>query len=238
MKVIILSLTNYKEKDCIYNALSEEGYISFQAKGAQDPKGKFVWLNNPLTIVDVEFMEDGRYKHRLVKSASPISSPLTGDYELDYLYSITALAELTNNVLMDDEKGQAFTDLFNAIKALKDKKDCYMVLLIYFAKLLKISGSEMEVDQCVVCGSKEHIATFSFENGGFVCMNCMTADMKREFKKTQMKLIRFIFRCPDFSYIDKSEFALEDKKLVLKRLKEFADNTLGVNLKSLDYLIK
>ena len=238
MKVIILSLTNYKEKDCIYNALSEEGYISFQGKGAQDPKGKFVWLNNPLTIADVEFSEDGRYKHKLLKNAAPVSSPLTGEYELEYLYSIYALAEITQSILMDEEKHLAFNDLLGAIKALKNKKDCYMVVLVYLAKLLKFSGTQVEVDRCVFCGSVHNIATFSFENGGFVCANCMTEDLKRDYKKEQMKLLRFIFKAPDFSYIQDDLFTLEDKKLILKKLKEFADDGIGVTLKTLDYLIK
>ena len=67
MKVIILNKANYKEKDCIYDAISENEYFSFQAKRAQDSKSPYVWLNNPLTVADIELFEDGRYKHKLLK---------------------------------------------------------------------------------------------------------------------------------------------------------------------------
>lgn len=238
MKVIILSVSKYKEKDCIYNALSEEGLVSFQAKGAQDPKSKFIWLNNPLTIADVEFLEDGRYKHKLVKAAMPVLFALSSDYDYDYICAVNALVDLSNNVLLDEEKQLAFKDLLNAIKALKEGKDHHMVILIYLAKLLKYSGVELEVDKCVFCGSKEHMVAFSLENGGFVCTNCIRNDINRDLKVSQMRLIRFIFKSPDFSYIDKVEYDISDKKLILKKLKEFADVSVGACLKSLDELIK
>ena len=237
MKVIILSITKYKEKDCIYNAVSEEGYLSFKAKGAQDSKGKFAWLNNPLTVADVEFNEDGRYKHKLLKSASPLSSPLEADETLEYLYSVYALTELSQNVLLDEEKHLEFKDLLDAIKAIKNGKDYRMVVLIYFAKLLKFSGAQLEVDRCVFCGGTKRIATFSFENGGFVCAECMKEGITKEFRKTQMQLIRAIFKTESCLYF-KDDYSDDDKKLILLKLKEFADHTLGVSLKTIDYLSK
>ncbi len=238
MKVIILSVSKYKEKDCIFNAISKDGFISFQAKGAQDPKGKFIWLNNPLTIADVEFMEDGRYKHSLLKNAMPVAFALNNDYTLEYLAAVNALIEISNNVLQDEEKHLAFNDLLAAIKALKNGKDCYMVVLIYLSRLLKFSGVEFEVDHCVFCGGTTSIATFSFENGGFVCTNCMRDGIVRDLAKSQMKLIRYIFKSPDYSCLKIENYSLEDKKLILKKLKEFVDNTIGVNLRTFDLLLK
>ena len=238
MKAIILSHSNYKEKDCIYNALTEEGYVSFQAKGAQDPKSKHVWLNNPLTVADVDFSEDGRYKHKLLKSAMPLMSALIGGSGLEYNYSIYVLAELSQCVLPDEEKHLAFNDLFEAIKALKSGKDVYMVVLVYMAKLSKLSGVEAEVDKCVICGKKEHIAAFSFEDGGFVCSKCLKEGIKRDLTVKQMKIIRYIFKSPDYSMKATNDFADADKKVILLKLKEFADSSIGVSLKAIETLAK
>ena len=238
MKVIILSVSNYKDKDCIYNAISEEGYISFQAKGAQDPKGKYLWMNNPLTVADVEFVEDGRYKHKLVKSAMLISTSVTGGEPLDYLLSISALAELSRNIPTDEEKHLVYSDLLNAVKALKGKKDHLMVVLTYLALLLKLSGTNLEVDKCVFCGSTEHIVAFSFENGGFVCQNCMHPEMQCDLTPSQMRLIRVIFKASNFDYIDKTNYSFDDKKLILKKLREFAFDYHGVSLRTIDMLLK
>ena len=238
MKVIILSVSNYKDKDCIYNAISEEGYLSFQAKGAQDPKGKYLWLNNPLTVADVEFMEDGRYKHKLLKAAMLKQTAVSGGESLEYLFSVSALAELSRNVLPDEEKHLEFNLLLAALKALKAKKDHYMVILTYMAKLVELSGTKLEVDKCVFCGSTHHIVTFSFEDGGFVCTNCFNSEMGRDLKKEHMKLIRCIFKAKNFDYIDVGLFSVDVQKLVLKKLTEFIDSFVGVTLKTLEPLLK
>ena len=57
MKIIVISVTQYKEKDGIINAISHEGVTSFLARGILDPKNKFAPLNNYLTIADVELTE-------------------------------------------------------------------------------------------------------------------------------------------------------------------------------------
>ena len=237
MKVIILSKSSYKEKDCIYNAISQEGFISFMAKGAQDPKSKFVWLNNPLTMADVEFLTDGRYKHKVINNATLISSPMLGTTDYSYLVSIGVLTEITRNVLPDEEKHLAFNECESALNALRSGKDHLMVILIYLAKLTKLGGAELEVNRCIHCGAREDIVAFSFEDGGFICENCQSEDTVKDLSGTQMKLIRYIFRAKDYSLPNIEMFSDNDKKKILTKLKEFIDDIFGVRLNSLDTLI-
>ena len=239
MKVIILSKSSYKEKDCIYSAVSQDGYISFLAKGAQDPKSKYVWLNNPLTIADVEFLADGRYKHKVINNAVLISSPLTSNAnDYDYLLAVNVLIELTRNVLSDEEKHLLFNEIELALNALRAKKDHLMVILVYLGHLIKLSGVELEVNKCVYCGNKRDIVAFSFENGGFICENCLNEDIVRDLNKNQMLLIRYIFRAKDYSLPEIERYSVEDKKLILSKLKDFVDEFIGVKLNSVDALIK
>lgn len=237
MKVIILSKTNYKEKDCIYNAINEHEYFSFQAKGAQDNKSPVVWLNNPLTVADIEFLEDGRYKHKVLKTAVLVSTSFGGNDRLEYLYTIGALAELTNNALTDEEKPLMFKDLIDAMNALKSDKDPIMVLLIYIAKLLKQVGTELEVDRCVSCGSIHDIVVFSFSDGGFLCRNCVNEDTVYDLKPQQMRLVRYAFKAKDYSCVKAEDFEKADKQTVLKRFKEFLDEYHGANIKSINHLL-
>lgn len=238
MKVIILSKSNYKEKDCIYNALSQEGLTSFMAKGAQDPKSKYVWLNNPLTIVDVDFLSDGRYKHKVINSAVLISSPMQKSTNYEYLVAINVLTELSKNVLADEEKHLIFDEVEAALNALRNDKDHYMVILVYLAKLIKLGGAELEVDKCVFCGSKQDIVAFSFEDGGFVCRNCLNKETVRDLNGTQLHLIRYIFKANDYSLPEIDKYSLDDKKVILLKLKDFVDEYMGVKLNSLDALIQ
>ena len=237
MKVIILSKSSYKEKDCIYSAISQEGYISFMAKGAQDPKSKFVWLNNPLTIADVEFLSDGRYKHKVVNNATLISSPMVGATDYGYLASIGVLTEITRNILADEEKHLAFNECEAALNALRAGKDHLMVILIYLAKLIKLSGAELEVDHCIHCGTRENIIAFSFEDGGYICENCQSEDTVKDLNAAQLRLIRFIFKVKEYGSPNIDKLTDDDKKKILTKLKEFVDDIVGVRLNSLDALI-
>ena len=94
MKVIVLSNTKYKENDIIYNAISEEGLVSFKVNGAQSGKSPYLWLNNYLTIADIEF-GDRRFKYPSLKEAKLVSSPLSGNDSLPKLMSLAVLAEAT-----------------------------------------------------------------------------------------------------------------------------------------------
>ncbi len=238
MKVIVLSKSNYKEKNCIYNAISENESFSFQARGAQDNNSPFVWLNNPLTVADIELAEDGRYKYKLLKNAAPIISLVGGgENDLTRLLVISTLAELTSRALGEEEKHTLFNPLLSAIEALKRGKDPLMVTLIYIAKLLKVAGTDLEVDKCVFCGTTHDIVAFSFSDGGFVCRNCMSAEVPKDLNPTQMKMMRYIFKSPDYSCENSDSFTKEDKLFILAKFKEFIDEYLGVNITSINYLL-
>lgn len=238
MKVIVLSKVDYKEKNCIYDAISETGSLSFQARGAQESKSQFVWLNNPLTVADIELVEDGRYKYKMLKNAAPVSAAITGSDSLDYLCSVQVLIDITKNVLSDEERHGVFNELLLAISALKANKDHLIVLSVFLACALKKSGIELEVDKCVFCGSTSDIVAFSLSDGGFVCRNCMNEDIVQDLSPSQLKLVRYVFRAPDFSCMKTEGFSEEDKKAVIRKLVSFVDEFTGVNLKTFNYFIK
>ena len=236
MKVIILSKSSYKEKDCIYNAISQEGFISFLAKGAQDPKSKYIWLNNPMTIAEVDFLQDGRYKHKVLNGAVLLSSPLTKNNNYEYLVSISILNELARNVLSDEEKHLLFDDLEAALNALRSNKDYLMVLLVFMAKLIKIGGAALDVDKCVSCGNKNDIVAFSFADGGFLCEHCISEETPRDLKSQHMYLIRYIFKAKDFSLPNSDKYSEDEKKLILYKLRDFIDEFLGVKINAIDVI--
>ena len=238
MKVIILSTTKYKEKDCIYNAISKEKSLSFQAKGAQGPKSQFVWLNNVLTVADVEFLQDGRYKYPVLKTASFVSGSMTGNDKLDYLFTLSALAEITNNMFPEEEKYVVFDELIEAIRALKRDKDQMMIILIYLAKCMKFAGAELEVDKCVRSGSRSNIVAFSFSEGGFISEPCLTKDIPTDLTGTQLKLIRYCFKATDYECLMTEQYTKEDKLVIVNKFLEFIDDFLGVKLNTTQYLIK
>ena len=230
MKIIVLSITPYKEKDAIIDAIGEDGDITFLAKGIFDVKNKNASLNNILSIAEIE-LQEGNYKYPVLKNSSIILNPMKLQNDYYYLSSLLLIAEATKTLLQDEEKIRIFDSLTKAIVSLKEAKQPWEILLCYFAKLLTIGGYEFEVNCCVFCGSKKDIVTFSFIDGGFVCRSCLQEDTPRDLNTTQMLLIRSAFNNQE---IDKINFncTKEDALIVLSKFFEFINDSYGITLKS------
>ena len=237
MKLIVLSNTKYKENDVIYNAISEESYFSFKASGAQKQNSKILWLNNALTYADVEFA-DRRYKYPTLKEAKLIDAPLVDD-SLEVMMSYALIAEATNKMLQDEEKHLLFKDILASTKAIKSGADYLLVSLIFLANAIKIAGSKPEIDKCIFCGKTKDIVAFSFSEGGFICRDCLDEDMDiPSLTPNHMKLIRYIFKAPDYSCKASELFDEQDKIYILKHLTDYINDDIGVVLNSAKQLIK
>ena len=230
MKIIVLSITPYKEKDGIIDAISEEGDITFTAKGILDPKNKNTAINNVLTIADIE-LQEGNYRYPLLKSIANVENPMKLDNDLDYLSCLLLVAEATKQLLQDEEKERIFNSLVQTVRAIKKARQPWANTLIYIATLLKIGGYEFEVNRCVFCGTKKNIVLFSFNDGGFVCQDCLEPDMVRDLSKEQMLLIRSAFNAKDVDTID-FICKKEDALVILNKFFEFISESFGTTLKS------
>lgn len=236
MKIIVISVTQYKEKDGIINAISQEGVTSFLARGILDPKNKFAPLNNYLTIADVELTESNA-KYPSLKNYSILATPVQVDSNLDYLASVMLLAESTKCLLQDEEKALIFQWLEKAILELKNNKNYIGIDLIYLANIIKLSGYEFEVNHCVFCGSKKNIVAFSFNDGGFVCGDCLSEmeDIRRDLNPQQMLLLRYIFNTESYDIPD--ELNSRDNELtILHKLSEFVSDSFGIKLSSINLI--
>lgn len=236
MKIIVLSITPYKEKDGIIDAISENGDVTFLAKGIFDPKSKNAALNNILVTADIE-LSDGKYKYPFLKSSSIIENPMKVDNDYYYLSCLLLIAEATKQLLQDEEKIRIFDSLISSVHQLKNAKQPWEILLVYFAKLLSVGGYQLEVNSCVFCGSKKEIVAFSFADGGFVCQNCLNPQMERDLTKEQMLLIRSSFNTQD---INKIAFTCskEDALVVINKFFDFIKESFGVYLKSASLINK
>lgn len=236
MRVVIISITPYKEKDGIVNAISSDGTITFLVRGLLGPNSKNSALNTNLVIADIE-LQEGNFKYPVLKSSTVISSPikLTNDYY--YLGSLMVINEVTKNLLQDEEKTLIYGDLVNTIETLRTKSDPWMPMLIFLAKILKISGYEFEVNKCVFCGNKKDIRTFSFSDGGFVCSSCLNKDTERDLSKEQMLLLRTIFNA-DNSKVDSPHCTKENALFIFNKFITFISDSYGFVLKAAALLNK
>ena len=236
MRVVVISITPYKEKDGIVNAISKDETITFLVRGLLGPNSKNAALNTNLVIADIE-LQEGNYKYPVLKSSTVITSPikLTNDYY--YLSSLMLVNEVTKNLLQDEEKTLIFNDLVGTIEALKNKNNPWMPTLIYLAKIFKISGYEFEVNKCVFCGNKKDIRTFSFSDGGFVCSSCLDEATERDFSKEQMLLLRAVFNAQNGN-VELPHCSKENALFILNKFITFINDSYGFSLKTAALLNK
>lgn len=235
MKIIVLSISPYKEKDAVISAISEDQFITFLARGINNPTSKNIAINNPLTIADIDLM-DGNFKHPVLKSSKQIFTPLRLDMDSKYLGSLLFINEIVNFLFPDEEKPKMFKAIEDSVVALKKNKDWMMVLLLFMAQAIRLGGFELEVNQCVNCGSKKNIVTFSFAEGGFICQNCYSDELEHDLTKNQMILLRNIFNSRDLHLLNsfKSD---EETYFLLKKFINFIEEAFGYHFKNLRLLI-
>jgi DNA repair protein RecO len=236
MQVVVISVTPYKEKDGIVNAVSSDETITFLVRGLFSPNSKNAALNTNLVIADIE-LQEGNFKYPVLKSSNIVSSPMKVTNDYYYLGSLMVITEATKNLLQDEEKVGIYQDLIDVILTLKNTDNPWMPVLIYMAKIFKISGYEFEVNRCVFCGSKKDIKTFSFRDGRFVCGSCLHEDTERDFSKEQMLLVREVFNSAR-SDAESSHCTKENALFLFNKFIDFISDSYGFTLKTAALLNK
>lgn len=235
MKIIILSLTQYKEKDSIVNAISEDEYLTFNAHGILSPSSRNAAINNVLTVADVVLTTSKSNKYSL-KECSVIESPFVFNNDFNLLVAMNIIAEATNKMLEDQEKHLAFNYLDRAIKALKHTKNPLLIAIAYLCKLSNLAGYSIEINRCVRCGSKKNIVAFSFEEGGYICKDCILEEDRRDLTVEQMLLIRDLASTFDFDF-NHIEHDDDRDKFLLDKFLKFINEVGGVHLSSCELII-
>lgn len=234
MKVIVLTVNQYKEKDAIVTAVAEKQLITFLAKGINDPKSKNSVLNNPLTIVDIELVE-GNLKYPVLKNSKQLFTPLKVEMDANYLGALLFIGEMMLNLFPDEEKYKMFACLEEGVEVLRKTNDWLMSLLVFMSHAIRIGGFELEVNQCVICGNKQKIVAFSFVDGGFICEKCYHEGISINLSKEQMLLLRKIFNARDY-LLAGTDYSRQDALVIFDRVTEYIQEVFGYHFKNLKLL--
>lgn len=232
MKTIILSLTPYKEKDAIVNAITEERCFSFLARGILNPKNKNATINNPLTIIDLELSDRQNLKYPVMSNTTILFSPLQIMDKLEKLITLQLLGEIINKCLSDEDKPKLYKTTLETIDFMQRQDDYWTAIFYFIAEMLVVAGYGFEVDHCLKCGSKKDIVNFSFSEGGFICRNCANGMFENEFSKEEMFYIRNIFKATSLKGLSIAEIEESSKLKIFRVLLTFIKDNLGVTLKS------
>jgi DNA repair protein RecO (recombination protein O) len=234
IKGYVLHLSPYKESDAMVQVLSSDGLYSFLARGLAKPTSKLAGATQLLSYSQFSLNSSNGGTYSL-KEAQGIKV-VDGRDDLSRLTSFSFIAELSSKLIQDDEAVESYPWLEATLNALDKGFDAFTASLVYFAHLLIIAGYGLDVDECIVCGSKKDIAGISYSEGGFICKNDLEEGVEPADTR-KLKILRYIFRC-QISDLARVAFGKEECQALLNELSRYLNDLTGVTLKSIDLLLK
>ena len=232
----VLSEIPYGESSKIINVLTREyGVIGIMCKGAKSLKNRYRVPTMKLSYSHFIIM----YKEN--KLSTLVSADVINPFKLVksdiLLVSFLAyLTELTSQVVkQSNDIENIYDDFIKTILKLEDGLDPIVLTNILEIKYLEYLGVLFNLDECVICGSKNNIATFDADKGGYICINCLTNEIIVD--KKVIKMIRMYY----YVNIDSiKEIKVDDltKNTINKYLDLYYERYTGLYLNSKDFLKK
>ena len=232
----VLSEIPYGESSKIINVLTREyGVIGIMCKGAKSLKNRYRVPTMKLSYSHFNIM----YKEN--KLSTLVSADVINPFKLVksdiLLVSFLAyLTELTSQVVkQSNDIENIYDDFIKTILKLEDGLDSIVLTNILEIKYLEYLGVLFNLDECVICGSKNNIATFDADKGGYICINCLTNEIIVD--KKVIKMIRMYY----YVNIDSiKEIKVDDltKNTINKYLDLYYERYTGLYLNSKDFLKK
>ena len=187
---IVIRQVQYKEKDAMVSVLTKDGMVSFLARGILNPTSKNA--SACLLFAYSSFTLNSKLDKLTLTQGKLIKSYYHLYESLEAMAGIQLVSELMIKCL-DEENGSIYPYILALLDNLSNKFDSRTLILITIASIIKESGYALEFDECVKCGSKKDIVSYSFLEGGFICIKCLKNH--HEVKSPiSLKTYRYIFK--------------------------------------------
>lgn len=225
---IVTRISPYKDKDEMVEILTNEGFLSFLARGVKNRKSKNVASLSLLSESDFLLEENNNGYLFLIEGSVKKAIPLENNYPKMVAYSL--ISELNKTLINKEDGRDIYPFLKQILTVLSNDYDPISASLLYFAYLLKKAGYVLNVSSCIHCNSKTDISGISFFDGGFICKNDIKN--KEEIRDSEtLKIIRYIFLCP-LDKIGSISFPKNKGKKILEDLIVYLESISTLKLKS------
>lgn len=235
---IVIRATDYGEGSSILNVLTNQmGKIAMMARGAKKVRSRFSSLAQPFTHAEFVIFRSSSRSMGTINSGELIQSHQRLREDLFLSAYAAYMAELTNRLLEDGEHVPGlFEQLLAAFQALEEGKDAAVITHVYEMNMLAIAGFMPQLQQCVLCGSSDHLTALSAEHGGSVCRICRAkVPQAMEAPPAVLKLLR-IFQQLDLRRLGNVQVSQATKDGLQSFIRAYMDVHLGVRWKSRDFL--
>jgi DNA repair protein RecO (recombination protein O) len=230
----VVRAVNYRDSDQMISFLTEDGLVSFLARGVNKPTSKNAAACRLLAHSKLS-LSTGK-GGGLALSEGICLDPAPEQEDLARMAALTFLTEITAQMIQEDEAQDAYPWLEAAVENMRKGFDSLTSCLLLFAHYLILSGFGLNVDECVFCGEKRNIVGISYQDGGFVCRHCLD-ESSQEATPRKLKIIRYAFRC-QVSDFPRIAFAKEECQELLAEWGRYLNELTGVTLKSLAIIAK
>ena len=231
---IILKVIPYKEHDSIVHVYTREyGKIAILAKGIRKMTSKNAAALQDMTLSELTIVVrpglSRLIKASIDKSYRHIKSDLVLQVYASYMLEFYDLYI---------EENQPDLEIYKTLEAILDDLELgYPYELLYClmnAFILKMTGTSLQVDECALCGRKDHISSISLQHGGFVCSHCMTLE-DLPYDKSFLRSFRHLNKI-SIQNIDDIHIAPQDYTNLVHLFEMFVDEYSGIHLKSRQFI--
>lgn len=229
----ILSETSYGETSKIINVWTKKyGVIGIMCKGAKSLKSK-----NRVSTMRFSYAKFNIYlkqgKLSTLVSADVINPLKKIRSDITLIGYLSYLTELTEQVIKQNNDLLLFDDFINSVLKIEDGLDPLVITNILEIKYLEKLGVLFNLDECVVCGSKNNIVTINADKGGFICLNCLSNEVIVDKKVIKMLRMYYYVNIKSITNIK-----VEDniKNTINKFLDMYYDRYTGLYLNSKNFL--
>jgi DNA repair protein RecO (recombination protein O) len=231
---IVVRSSSFKENDAMVTIIANSGLVSFLSRGVLKPGSKN-FSSCGLLALSRFSLAKGRAGGLSLSEGECLRMPDSkGSFAISAVFNL--IAELSSKLIQADEAAEAFPWLKTSLEAIDGGFEPLSACLLYFAHLLEIAGYGLDVDECVLCHSKTDIIALSYEEGGFICRNCL-GESSGAASARKLKILRYAFRSnlTDFSRVS---FDKGETIPLIRELSHYLNDLTGIELKSLKLLEK
>ncbi len=233
---LVLRITPYKENDAMILSLTQDGYLSFLARGVMKINSK-----NAPSIGLYSFskwdLETGKNGQLTLKNGQLITSMTAIMDDLPSLLAMDAIAEICLKMVIDDEK-YLYPYLIEVFRLLRERRiEPASALAIIAAQVLKLNGYGLVVDGCVFCHDNKKIVSFDYQSGGFVCAHHFDPLTMVNQSTLYLKTVRLLFLFP-YDYLDKVALDYHEVILILSDFRKYLYEACGFKWSGLDAFFK
>jgi DNA repair protein RecO (recombination protein O) len=168
---IVVSHSQYSNESAIIMIATDDGILSFIAPNIYKAKSQLKPLLLTFAIVEVEYKLLGEDK-KVISYVKTIFDPST--LYSDYTYSLFLMLadEITNSQFKFGDK-YPIDEVKKILNALNSNKDPLSLMLLFVGTVMRSMGLKIKTDGCINCDNKSKIVTYSLQDGGFICSNCI-----------------------------------------------------------------